>query len=81
MVLLPFPEGLQREADAANQGQMWNLLPGTVFRGCEPVFGQSGRLNHILGRDVERPGIFFRFRLFLRPSHDFGHAFTVTKNR
>lgn len=38
---------------------MWNLLPGTVFRGCEPVFGQSGRLNHILGRDVERPGIFF----------------------
>lgn len=61
---------------------MWNLLPGTVFRGCEPVFGQSGRLDHILGRDVERPGIFFRFRLFLRrPSHKFGHAFTVTKNR
>ena len=31
---------------------------------------------------MNRPGIFFRFRLFLRrPSHDFGHAFTVTENR
>jgi len=26
VVLLPFPEGLQREADAANQGQMWKSL-------------------------------------------------------
>lgn len=82
VVLLPLPEGLQREAHVANQSQMRNLLSGTVFWGCEPVLRQSGCLNNILGRDVKRLGIFFRFRLLLRwPSHDFGHAFTVAENR
>ena len=82
VVLLPLPEGLQREAHVANQSQMRDLLSGTVFRGCEPVFRQSSCLNHILGGDAERPGIFLCLRLVLRrPSHDFGHALIVAENR
>lgn len=58
------------------------MVPATVSWGRGPVFRRSGCLSDILGRNVERPGILLRFKLFLlRPGLDLGHAVTDTANR